>query len=403
MPHKELDELARRTNLASLSNVVLINGRPAESSQSHLEKKIHERVDKEFPNPKKKERAIIEELKDRHLRFAERTIKQQRDGEYFVQIKENVREKDVHLFHKFSDKNLDLLELLVMGDALQRAGVQSVTLYLPYIPYQRQDKKDDGRVPISAKLMFNLFNASFGNRLKRIVTTDLHARQAQGYWDGPVDELSAVPEFAAYYRHQFRAELADDPSSVLVFSPDAGGGKRADYLAKLLKTRFHVLTKRRTGHGKAETRYYVDLDVEGKKIIIIDDMIDSGSSLVGEFEHGKDGPVQYLRKLGAEVYVCATHAILSEKGGIPAEERFRQAGASVLFTDSLPEKNPGYYLDNRDWMRVISLDHAMAKAFYCNQLGESISKFLRGRERRLQGEKLDFVVSDGYDGTFDVE
>lgn len=403
MPSPELEKLACRTKLASLSNVVLVNGRSAESSQSHLERKIHERIDKEFPRPGKNEKAIIKEIKERNLRFVSREIKQQRDGEYFVQIQENVREKDVHLFHRFDDKNLDLVELLVMGDALQRAGVRSVTLYLPYIPYQRQDKKDDGRVPISAKLMFNLFNASFGNRLKRIVTTDLHARQAQGYWDGPVDELSAVPEFAAYYRHHFEKELAEDPSSVLVFSPDAGGAKRADYLAKLLRTRFHVLTKRRTGHSKAETRYYLDVDVKGKKIIIVDDMIDSGSSLVGEYENNRQGPVQYLKSLGADVHVCASHAILSSKNGISAEDRFRKAGSPVLFTDSLPEKSPGYYKENNDWMKVISLDYGTAKAFYCNQVGESISEFLRKREERLQGNKLDFVVTEAYDGTFDVE
>jgi len=403
MSSPELEKLDRRRKLTSLSNVVLVNGRSSESSQSHLELKIHERIDKEFPKPVKKEEAIIKEIKKRNLHFAERNIKQHLDGEYFVQIEENVREKDVHLFHKFNDKNLDLMELLVMGDALQRAGVKSVTLYLPYIPYQRQDKKDDGRVPISAKLIFNLLNTSFGSRLKRIVTTDLHARQEQGYWDGSVDELSAVPEFAAYYRHLFREELSADSSSVLVFSPDAGGAKRADYLATLLKTRFHVLTKKRTGHGKAETKYYLDIDIKDRKIILIDDMIDSGSSLVGEYENGRQGPVQYLRSLEADVHVCASHAILSEKNRIAAEERFRQAGVPVLFTDSVPEKESGYYQTNSDWMKVISLDYGLAKAFYCNQVGESISEFLQSRERRLQGKKLDFVVTDAYNGTLDVE
>jgi len=113
--------------------------------------------------------------------------------------------------------------------------------------------------------------------------------------------------------------------------------------------------------------------------------------------------VQYLRSLGADVYVCATHAILSMKDGITAEDRFRKTDVSVLFTDSVPEKAAGYYESNNDWMKVISLDYAIAKAFYCNQVGESISEFLSKREIRLQSEKLDFVVTEAYNGTFDVE
>lgn len=394
MAISELKKLERHRKLSALSNVVLLNGSAAELSQEHLAKKIHERIDKEFPDATKKEREIIDEIKQENLRWGKRCIKQQRDGEYFIQIQENVREKDVHLFHKFRDKNLDLMELLVMGDALLRSGVRTVTAYLPYIPYQRQDKKDEGRVPISSKLFFNLLKASLSDRLKRIVTFDLHARQAQGHFDGPLDDLSAVPEFAAFYREQ---------GIDAVISPDAGGAKRANYLAKLLGLDYHVLDKRRTGHGKAETRYVLDFDVNGKKIAVIDDMIDSGSSVVGEYEADKPGPIQYLQSRGAKVIPCATHAILSEKKGISAEERLRRAGVQVLFTDSLPEKYPGHYQDNSDWMTVISLDYAQAKAFYCNQVGESISNFLKNREEGLKAAKLNFVVNRNPSGLYVIE
>jgi len=401
MPDTEYEKSRRKQRLTALSKVVLINGRSAELSQGSLEKKLMERIDKEFPSPNKRERVDIEALKRENMHFVNRRIKQQSDGEYFIQVQENVREKDIHLFYKFNDKNLDLFELFVMGDTLVRAGVGSITLYLPYLPYQRQDKKDEGRVPISAKLIFNLLIASIGNRLKRIVTFDLHAKQAQGHFDGPVDELSAIPEFAAYYRNKFQEDLARDSSSVVVFSPDAGGAKRAEKLGKLLQVQYHVLTKRRVGHGRAETRYDTSVNLNGKRIIVIDDMIDSGSSLVGEYEIGKDGPVQYFQSLGADVYCCATHHVLSIKNGITAEERLRKSGVPFLFTDSIPEKYTGYYVDNKDYMSVLSLDHSLAKAVYCNAAGESISKFLTDREEKLKADKLDLIVQS--DGRIDVE
>src|SRR3989338_10333601 len=126
-----LEKLTQQDKFLSLSKAVLLSGRSAEPSQGLLEKKIAKRTDKEFPNPHSEEQDILRELKDKYLKFVPCLIKQQRDGEFFVQIGQNVREKDVHVFHKFSDKNLDLMELLTIGDALLRAGVRSVTQYLP--------------------------------------------------------------------------------------------------------------------------------------------------------------------------------------------------------------------------------------------------------------------------------
>ena len=409
---KELDRLLRYEKFLKLANVVLLNSRNAEPSGRHLEEMIRNRMDKEFPRPSPQRQQILAEIKEKNLRFVKRKIKQHSDGELFVQVQENVREKDVHVFHKFRDPNLDLVELLVIGDALKRSGMHSATVYVPYIPYQRQDKKDEGRVPISSKLFFEVVASAFGPRLRRILTFDFHARQAQGHFDGPVDELSAVPEFAAYYREVLKinheekivpGERTDhDDQHVLVLSPDAGGASRARYLAKLLKVPYDVFDKNRIAHGVAEQKFK-PLDVEGKKVILIDDMIDTAGSLVGEYENYKIGPVQYLQGLGAEVYICATHALLSKKNDICAEERLQRAKVPVLVTDSLPEKHPGYYRQHRDWLKVLSLDYTLAKAFYCNQVGESISEFLRNREEKLQGKKLDFILHDTEEGVVDVD
>lgn len=403
MSRHAFDELKRYRKLMDLSNVVLLDNEAAASSRDHLEEKIRARVEKEFRDATDYEREIIEGIKEENLRFVGRKLKRFRSSEYFVQIKNNVREKDVHLFYKFPHEDFSPEELHKMGDACKRAGVRSVTVYMPFIPDQRQDKKDDGRVPISAKLFFDLLATSFGSYLKRIVTTDLHASQAQAHFDGPLDELRAVPEFAAYYKDKFKDDFRDGSSGIYVFSPDAGGAKRARYLAKLLGVASDTFDKRRIGHGEAETKFPPLDFVKGKKVIIVDDMIDSGSSLVGEYENDKIGPVQYLQSKGADVYVCATHAIMSEKNGISAEERMRQAGVPVLFTDSLPEPEPGYFAEHKEWMSIISLDYALAKAWYCSQVGESISAFMERRESVLQGSKLDFLTSDGSNGLVDFE
>jgi ribose-phosphate pyrophosphokinase len=389
----------RMQKLLALGKVVLLGGRDTADSIISLEGMIHRRIDKEFLNPSDEEREIIEGIKQDNLTFADRTIKDQRDGEIFTQIKADVRERDLHLFHRFSDPVKSTAELEVLLDTSKRAGANSITLYLYYVPWQRQDKKDDGRVPITAKLFFDKLTASAGHRLKRIVGFDLHARQAQGFFDGPLDELSAVPEFAAYYKHKFKDKLSlnggsESKNLVEVISPDAGGAKRARYLANLLKVQYQVLDKVRTGHGEATTNFYLTHNIEGKDIILVDDMIDSAGSVVGEYENEKNGPIQFLKSRGAKVYVCATHGVFSEKNGIPAERRFRREGTQVLITNSFPEKYGGYYAENNTWLTVLSLDYAFAKSFYCNQVGESMSGFIQNREKLLRADKLN-VVTDG--------
>ena len=379
--------------------------------QQHLQQKIQERARKEFPSSTPAESDQLEHLLQKCLKFAPREVKRFKNSESFVKVLTNVREKDVHLFYKFklpedplaaenSESSLVdsyLLQLCVTLDGLMRSGVNSITVYVPFLPYLRQDKKDDGRVPISAKLVFNLLESAAAGKLKRICTFDMHAQQEQGFWDGPVDDLPAGPEFAAYYRGLFSSEEGFDVhkmgESVEVMAADAGGVKRTDKMAQMLKCRWDVFTKLRTAHSEADTRLDLTQSLQGKKVIIAEDMIDTCGSIAGEKEKGKEGPIPYLIRKGAQVYVCATHAVFSAKNGISAERRLRESGGKIVVTDSLQRRRSDYYQEHKDWLTVISLDYVLAKAFFCNQAGDSISDFLRNREEGIKAEKVDFKVT----------
>ncbi|MEW5896796.1 MAG: ribose-phosphate diphosphokinase [Nanoarchaeota archaeon] len=413
----------RQKRLDDLCNAVLIDNYRWDSDRSHLLAKIHERVSKEFDNPSPEEAERVEGMKAKNLQFCSRQIKRHYNGESFVRVGDNVREKDVHLFFKFklpkdpllaeeSAKQNEgsivdsyLIQLCVTLDGLMRSGVNSITLYAPFLPYLRQDKKDDGRVPISAKMLFNLFDAAAAKKLlRRIVTFDLHADQEQGFWDGPVDALTASPDFAAYYRERLSREngykASDFANYVEVVAADAGGVKRTDKMARLLKCPWDVFTKLREAHSEADTRLDVRHNIKGKKLIIAEDIIDTCGSIAGKAEVDpggpKEGPLQYLIGLGAEAHCCATHGVFSAKNGLTAEERLRQSGGKILIADTLQERDAGYYQENRDWLTVVSLDYVLAKAFFCNQVGDSISGFLSKRGERVKAEKLDFkIVSEG--------
>ncbi len=400
------DRMIRYKRLMRLSDVVLLSGGDGMTPdvEQLLTETICARIDKEFPDPSNQEQEIIAGLKEKDLRFVPRIIKSHNDGEIFVQVGGNVRRKDVHLFYNFGDTVRDEVALYRFGDALKRAGVGTATLYAPYLIDQRQDKKDDGRVSIAIASLMNGLTANFGHRLERIVTSDLHARQIQGLFDGPLDELSAIEDFAAFYKKKFSEELAREKPQVVIISPDAGGAKRAQKLAKLLGVQYLVLDKIRTGHGEAEHRYFLPMDVGGMKAIIIDDIIDSAGSVAGEFEKEdkQEGPVQYLQSQGAEVYVCSTHAVFSEKNEIMAEERLRKAGAQVLVTDSI-QKGAEYYHRHDDWLTTLSFGYPLAKAFYCNVVGNSISAFISSRQERLTADKLDFVLKRTGSGVYMVD
>lgn len=238
------------------------------------------------------------------------------NGETQVMIDESIRGKDVYIIQPTCQPvNDNLMELLIMVDACKRASARTVTAVVPYYAYARQDRKTRGREPISAKLVANLLTTA---GVSRVVTVDLHAGQIQGFFDIPVDHLSAEPILANYI---IRKNIGD----VVVVSPDLGGVTRARKMADRLHAQIAIIEKRRPQPGVAEVMNLIG-SVEGKTAVIIDDIVDTAGSLV-------EG-AKALKRLGAkEIYACCSHGILSD----PAVERINNSDIKeLIITNSIP-------------------------------------------------------------------
>jgi len=247
------------------------------------------------------------------------------EGEIRVKINENVRGKDVFVVQPTCPPpNDNLMELLIMIDALKRASSQRITAVIPYFAYARQDRKDQPRVPITAKLVANLLTIAGANR---ILTMDLHAGQIQGFFDIPVDHLFAVGVFIDYFS---KLKLND----LVVVSPDVGGIKMARAYAKRLSAGLAIIDKRRVSPEKAEAMHIMG-EVEGRDVIIVDDLIATGSSLIEAVEALKKAKARSIR-------AAISHGVLSG----PAIERVNDCKnlQELLITDSIPmpdhKKNP---------------------------------------------------------------
>lgn len=216
------------------------------------------------------------------------------EGEIRVKINENVRGKDVFLIQPTSPPpNENLMELLIMLDAFKRASAYRITAVIPYYGYARQDRKDQPRVPITAKLVANLITCAGADR---ILTVDLHAGQVQGFFDIPLDHLFAVNVFRDYFK---RLGLED----LVVVSPDVGGIKMARAYAKRLSAGLAIIDKRRLTPEEVESIYILG-EVKGKNLVIVDDLIATGGTLIQA--------VQVLKENGAKsVYAAITHGVLS--------------------------------------------------------------------------------------------
>lgn len=217
------------------------------------------------------------------------------NGETRVNIEETVRGCDVYIVQSLSNPvDHYIMELLIMMDAMKRASAGRITAVIPYFAYARQDRKTRPREPISAKLLANLITVAGANR---VITMDLHAGQIQGFFDIPVDPLQASPILAEYVKNNLNLD-----NSVVV-SPDVGGVARARAFASRLHLPIAIIDKRRPAPNESEVMYIVG-DVKGKTCIVIDDMIDTGGTLV-------KGADALLEEGAIEVYACATHPVFS--------------------------------------------------------------------------------------------
>ncbi|WP_027364285.1 ribose-phosphate diphosphokinase [Desulfotruncus alcoholivorax] len=272
------------------------------------------------------------------------------DGEIQVRINESVRGADVFIIQPTSEPvNEHLMELLVMVDAVRRASARRITAVMPYYGYARQDRKTRARDPITAKLVANLLYAS-GTR--RVITMDLHAGQIQGFFDIPVDHLPGVPLIAQYFLQQ---QLSD----VVVVSPDLGGVQRARDLAERIGAPLAIIDKRRPEPNVAEIMNIIG-SVQGKKVIMIDDIIDTAGTIT-------QGAAA-LKKWGAEeIYVCCTHPVLSG----PAVDRLPKAPIKeVLVTNTiaLPQSK---IIDN---LKILSVAPLLGEAIIRVHEDLSVSK-----------------------------
>ena len=279
------------------------------------------------------------------------SIKRFADMEVFVEIHENIRGEDVFLIQSTSyPANDNIMELLVMLDAVRRASARRITAVVPYFGYARQDRKPGPRTPISAKLVANLITAAGADR---VLCMDLHAGQIQGFFDIPVDNLFPLPVFVDHIKSNFK----DKP--VTVVSPDIGGVVRARALAKKIDANLAVVDKRRERAGESEVMNIIG-DVDGKTCIVLDDIVDSAGTLCNA--------AAAIKERGAEaVYAYVTHGVLSGK----AAERVRNSELKKLIvTDSI---EPTSDVKDTQNIEILSVSSLMAKAMKSISEESSIS------------------------------
>lgn len=279
-------------------------------------------------------------------------IKKFADGEISVRVAESIRGSDVFILQPTCPPvNDNLMELLIIIDALKRASAGRINVVMAYYGYSRQDRKDRSRVPITAKLVADLISVAGADR---VISVDLHADQIQGFFDIPLDRLQAMPIIADYIlEHGF------DLDKLVVVSPDVGSVKRSRALAERLGgVPLAIIDKRRPKENIAEVMNIIG-DVKGKDVIMIDDIIDTGGTLVGAAEA--------LKKLGAEhIFAACTHALLSG----PAIERIKNSPIDKLVATNTIPLSPEKKIDK---IVIVSIAELLAKAIQRIHEGKSVS------------------------------
>ncbi|MCQ9205522.1 MAG: ribose-phosphate pyrophosphokinase [Omnitrophica bacterium] len=284
-----------------------------------------------------------------NVKLAKALVSRFSDGEVRVKIEENVRGKDVFLIQPTCPPvNENLIELLIMLDALRRASAYRITAVIPYFGYARQDRKDQPRVPITAKLVANILDSAGANR---VLTLDLHAGQIQGFFDIPLDHLYAINVMVDYFANLKINNLA-------IVSPDVGGIKMARAYAKRFKANLAIVDKRRNSPDSTDVMHILG-EVEGKNVIMIDDMVATGSSLIEA--------AKAVKKAGAQkIFAAITHGVLAAK----AVEKINNSDIdSLVITDSIPlaESNKS------EKINIVSVASLFAEAIKRIRLEKSIS------------------------------
>jgi ribose-phosphate pyrophosphokinase len=284
------------------------------------------------------------------IELGQATVSSFSDGEIMVQIDENVRGADVFLVQTLSyPVNHHLMEMLIMMDAFRRASAKRITAVIPYFGYARQDRKSAPRVPITAKLVADLITTAGADR---VLTLDLHAGQIQGFFNIPVDHLYAKPVLLEYLR-------AKQFTRLVVVSPDAGGTERARAFAKKLNASLAIIDKRRDAPNSAELMNIIG-DVKGSDVLLLDDMIDTGGTIV-QGAHA-------LKERGAlKIYGACTHAVLSG----PAIDRLKASPFDeLIITDSVPLNGKDKLYDR---ITVLSVAGLLGQAVARVHTEESVS------------------------------
>lgn len=282
--------------------------------------------------------------------LAKATVKKFSDGEIMVEINENVRGRDVFIVQSTCQPaNENLMELLVMVDALKRASAARITAVIPYFGYARQDRKVAPRTPITSKLVADLITTA---GTQRVLCVDLHAGQIQGFFNIPVDHLYAAPVVLEDIKGRF-------PGSLVVVSPDAGGTERARAFAKRLNAGLAIIDKRRSAANVSEVMHIIG-DVSGQTCIIVDDMIDTAGTLCQA--------AAALKAHGAgDVYATATHAVLSG----PALDRINASDLKeVLVCNTIPTEEKTRSCSR---LRIVSVANLLAEAIRRIHGDESVS------------------------------
>ena len=278
--------------------------------------------------------------KNLKLKLINTNIRRFADGEIYIEINENIRGNSVFVIQSTSNPaNDNLMELLLCIDALRRSSAKNITAVIPYYGYARQDRKVVPRTSISAKVVANLITNAGASR---VVTVDLHAGQIQGFFDMPVDNLFTTPLFARYIKKKLKNK------KLICVSPDVGGVQRTRGLATKIKADLAIIDKRRPKPGKSQVMNIIG-DVKGKTCIIVDDIIDSGGTIVNA--------VDALKKSGAtEVYVFITHAVLS---GDATNKIKKSKIKKLIITDTIDNSQK---IKNNNKIEVLSISSLMAEA-----------------------------------------